>query len=111
VEGLEITPRAAGKPSIELPTAEVPGMICELSAQVDFLVFLNRRFPGPPELVPYRKDLARRFMRQVLFGSAETLAAQCTALERLLSAEIFELRYSDLDWAVHRLKTLALEGR
>jgi hypothetical protein len=111
VEGLEITPRAAGKPSIELPTAPMSGMVCAPTAQVDFLVFLNRRLPGPPELVPYRKDVARYFMRQVLFGSAESLAAQYAALERLLTAEVFELRYSDLDWAVQRLGTLVREGR
>jgi hypothetical protein len=110
VEGLEVTPRAAGKPSIEMPTAAMPGMICAPTAQVDFLVFLNRRVPGPPELVSYRKDVARYFMRQVLFGSAESLAAQYAALERLLTAEVFELRYSDLDWAVSRLETLAREG-
>jgi hypothetical protein len=111
VEGLEITPRAAGKPSIELPTAPMHGITCVPTAQVDFLVFLNRRLPCPPELVPYRKDVARYFMRQVLFGSAESLAAQYAALERLLTAEVFELRYSDLDWAVQRLGTLVREGR
>lgn len=111
VAGVEITPRAAGKPSIELPTAPMPWMICAPTAQVQSLVFLNRRAPGPPELVPYRKDVARYFMRQVLFGSEESLIAQCASLERLLTADIFELRYSDLDWAVERLEKLAREGR
>jgi hypothetical protein len=111
IRGLEITPRAAGKPSIELPTAFFPEMICAPTAQVDFLVFLNRRAPGPPELVSYSKDAARHFMRQVLFGSAESLARQYAALERLLTAEVLELRYSDLNWAVQRLETLAREGR
>jgi hypothetical protein len=32
-------------------------------------------------------------------------------LERLLTVDVFELRYSDLDWAVRRLETLAHEGR
>jgi hypothetical protein len=111
LEGLEVTPRAVGKPSIELPTAPMAGIICAPTAQVDFLVFLNRRVPGPPELVPYRKDVARYFMRQVLFGPPEILAAQYAALERLLTARIFELRYSDLNWAVQRLETLVREGR
>jgi hypothetical protein len=110
LQDLEVTPRAVGKPSIELPTGPMPGITCALSAQVDFLVFLNRRVPGPPELVPYRKDVARCYMRQVLFGSAESLAAQYSALERLLTARVFELRYSDLDWAVDRLETLVREG-
>jgi hypothetical protein len=111
VKGLEITPRAAGKPSIEMPTAFFPQMICAQTTHVDFLVFLNRRAGEKPELVPYRKEVARYFMRQVLFGSSESLAAQYAALERLLTAEIFELRYSDLGWAVDRLEKLAREGR
>jgi hypothetical protein len=36
---------------------------------------------------------------------------QYAALERLLTAEIFELRYSNLDWAVSRLESLTREGR
>jgi hypothetical protein len=36
---------------------------------------------------------------------------QYLALERLLKADLFELRYSDLDWAVDRLETLVREGR
>ncbi|MGD0857707.1 MAG: aldolase [Terracidiphilus sp.] len=111
VKGLEITPRAAGKPSIELPTAFFPEMICAQTTRVDFLVFLNRRAPGPAELVTYRKDVARHSMRQVLYGSPESLAVQYAALERLLAAELFELRYSNLDWAVQRLETLARKGR
>jgi hypothetical protein len=111
VRGREITPRAAGKPSIELPTAQLPGITCSPTAQVGFVVFLNRSAPGPPELVPYRKDVARSFMRQVLFGSAESLVAQYASLERLLTAEVFELRYRDLNWAVHRLERLVREGR
>jgi len=111
VKGLEVTPRAAGKPSIELPTESLPQMICAPTAQVDFLVFLNRRAGGTPELVRYRKDVARHFMRQVLYGSAESLAVQYAVLERLLTAEIYELRYSNLDWAVQRLEALIREGR
>ncbi|MFY9856281.1 MAG: aldolase [Terracidiphilus sp.] len=111
LNGLEITPRAAGKPSVELPTAQLAWMTCAPAAQVDFLVFLNRRVPGSPELVPYRKEVARYFMRQVLFGPVESLAAKYAALERLLTAEVFELRYSDLDWAVRRLEMLVREGR
>ena len=50
-------------------------------------------------------------MRQELFGSAESLAMQYLSLEQLLRADVFELRYSDLDWAVDRLDTLVREGR
>jgi hypothetical protein len=111
VEGLNITPRAAGKPSIEMLTASMEGIACAQTAQVDFLVFLNRRLPGPHELRRYRIDVARYFMRQVLYGSPESLAVQHISVERLLTADILELRYTDLYWAVDRLKTLVREGR
>jgi hypothetical protein len=111
VRGRQITPRAAGKPSIELRTATIMGMTCAPTAQADFMVFLNRRAPGPPELVPLSKDVARHYLRGVLFGSAGSLAPQYAAIERLLTVKIFELRYSDLDWAVQRLETLTREGQ
>ena len=111
IRGLEITPRAAGKPSIELPTASLPDITASQTTQIDSIVFLNRSCTSEPELVPYRKDVAREFMRQVLFGLEETMAAQYEAIERLLEAGVFELRYSELDGAIARLKQLALEGR
>jgi hypothetical protein len=111
LQGLEITPRATGKPSIEMPTALLPNVICAQMTRVNYLVFLNRRVNGLPELVPYRKDIARYFMRQILFGTPERLSAHYAAIEQLLTAEVFELRYSDLDWAVQRLETLTKEGR
>jgi hypothetical protein len=110
VRGLEITPRAAGKPSIELPTAPMMHMTLAQSAKVDFIVFLNRR-SGPPELRPYRTDVARYFMRQALYGSPESLALQYEAIDHLLKAEVFELRYDDIDWAIDRLRLLVREGR
>ncbi len=110
VLGLEITPRAAGKPSIEMPTASLPYMTCAQTAQVDFVVFLNRNSGAPPELVPYRKDVARYFMRQVLSGSANSLETQYQAIDRLLTVDVFELRYTDLDWGVYRLQKLVREG-
>jgi len=110
IAGLEITPRAAGKPSIELPTAPMKSLTCAQTVQIDYLVFLNRRVPHPPHLRPYSKEVARQYLRQVLYGSASSLSEQYVSLERLLTAEVFELRYSDLDWAIDRLQTLVREG-
>jgi hypothetical protein len=106
---VEITPRAAGKPSLELPTAPM-AITCAPTVRVDFIVFLNRR-AGTEQLVPYRTDVARHFMRQVLYGPADSLALQYEAIERLLTAEVFELRYSNFDWAIDRLRVLVQEGR
>ena len=111
LKGQNITPRLVGKPSIELPTAFFPNIVCAPSAQVDFIVFLNRRSGGPPELRSYRKDVARHALRQTLYGTRKSLAVAHEMIERLLTVDIYELRYSDLDWAIDRLQRLVREGR
>jgi hypothetical protein len=111
LRGMQITPRMTGKPSVEVATASLPYMRCSDTAQVDFVLFLNRQAEGQAALAPYRKDVARHFMRQVLYGSSESLQTQYAAVERLLTACVMELRYRDLDWAINRLEMLVREGR
>jgi hypothetical protein len=110
ISGAEITPRALGKPSIEVPTSTWSTINATRFAQVDFIVFLNRRQPDVEDLVPYRRDVVRRYMRQNLFGTSQTRLRQYAAIERLLKAEVLELRYQSLDWAVGRLERLVREG-
>lgn len=110
-EGYETTPRAAGKPSIELATAPMAHIKCAPSTRANFICFLNRGTADSPQIVPFSKDQARRSMRQVLYGTRESLKNQYEAIDQLLTAEVFELRYSDLDWAVDRLQSLAVTGR
>ena len=110
IRGLDITPRAAGKPSIELSTSPMSHVTRAQSTHIDFMVFLNRRAGDTPELRPYNADVARQWMRQGLYGSPESLAVQYQTIERLLTADVFELRYTDLDWAVDRLQRLVREG-
>jgi hypothetical protein len=110
-EGYEITPRAAGKPSIELPTAAMAHIKCAQSTRANFICFLNRSSVDSPQIFPFSKDLARRSMRQVLYGTRDSLENQYEAIEQLLTAEVFEFRYRDLDRAVDRLQSLAMTGR
>jgi hypothetical protein len=110
VQGLDLTPRAAGKPSIELSTAPMSHVTRAQSTHIDFIVFLNRRAGEIPELRPYPVDVARQWIRHGLYGLPETLAVQYRTIDRLLTVEVFELRYTDLDWAVDRLRTLVREG-
>jgi hypothetical protein len=112
LEGLEIAPRAAGKPSIAMPAASLAHIARSQTARADFIVFLNRRGEGPPELVAYSKDVARYFMRgEGVHASEEILAQRAKSIDELLEVDVWELRYSDLDWAVERLKMLVQEGR
>jgi hypothetical protein len=111
VAGRELTPRAGGQPSIELPTTQLRDIVLSQLKEVHYMVFLNRYSGGPPELVPYRKDVARGFLRSYVSGMGETLLKHSQAIERLLTVDVLELRYTDLDWAVERLRILVREGR
>lgn len=110
IRGRELTPRATGKPSIELSTVPMTHVKrCE-QARIDFVVFLNRRNPEPAGLVPYRKDVARLYMSQGLYGCDQQERQHLDAVDYLLELDVHELRYSDLGWAIERLRRLAEEG-
>jgi len=111
LKGLEITPRAAGKPSIELPTASLAGIHRAETTQADFVVFLNRNWSGPAEIIPYSKDAARKSMRSALHAPRETRLQQYEVIDRLLEIEVLELRYVNLDSAIDRLRVLVTEGK
>ena len=111
LEGRHVTPRAAGKPSIEVPTSELSGLTTADSAIVEYIIFLNRRGVGAESLVPLSKESVLPWFTQLLTGTNESRVSQEAALKRLLSVPIFELRYRELDWAVERLDQLATTGR
>lgn len=102
----EVTPRAAGKPSIEMPTAELPQVRCSFEAEIEHIVFLDRQTGRPPALEAYRTPVAREYFRSALYGLPETLAVQYEVLERLLTAPVHRLVYERLDDAVSLLEQL-----
>ena len=111
IGGRALTPRALGKPSIEVPSASLPGIRAAETSNVDFVVFLSRCDTDIPRLAPFPRDLARRFMAQRLHGMDLLRSTQQASVERLLTAEVLELRYRDLDSAVDRLERLVRERR
>jgi hypothetical protein len=109
--GRPITPRAAGKPSIEISMADWPEISTSCTTTVDYLVFLNRKHIEKQELVPLRPSTVWPWFTQCFLRSThESYLAQEAALSRLLSAGIFELRYQVLSWAVDRINQLAMKG-
>jgi hypothetical protein len=111
LEGRAVTPRAAGKPSIEIPTAQFPELSTADSAAVEHIVFLNRCDGESPQLVPIARKWLMHWFSRYLITSVDSHSAHESAIRRLLEAETFELRYKDLDWAVERLQLLAFTGR
>lgn len=102
---------ATGKPSIELNTATIPGFTTALTSSVDYVVFLNRQGSHPPGLVPFPKQRALSWLKEVItFGDPEVRQAQAASLCDLLAAEILELRYSDLGSAIELLEALISDG-
>ncbi|QNI30745.1 aldolase [Alloacidobacterium dinghuense] len=111
LEGRRITPRAAGKPAIEVPTTELHNLVTTDSAIVEYIIFLNRRSMNSDSLVPLSKESVLPWFMQFITGANESRVSQEAALKALLSVPIYELRYSTLDWAVQRLDKLATSGR
>jgi len=111
LEGRPITPRATGKPSIEIPTSELPGITTSESATVHAVVFLNRRKERTAELTSFPTEDARLWFRKSLLVPPTSSSQQLDAVENLLRAPVFELHYTHLDWAIERLKRLVQQGR
>jgi hypothetical protein len=106
--GERISPHAVSKPTIEFSSERVPQINIADKCRVSYIVFLNRRDPDPPGLVSYPRDLAKRWF-ELGVDADEHREARLAAIHNLLTVEILELRYSDLDFAVEELEKLVLK--
>lgn len=103
-----------GKPTIEIKTEHLRHKALATECTVDHIVFLNRQDeePNPIRLVPVsREDSFRRIFQGNVWPSE--LAAhteRVEAVERLLTAERFELTYKALDPAIDILDQLVRGG-
>lgn len=98
------------KLSIELIPSDFPEISLMLESHVDFIVMLNRR-PGPARLVRRTKESVQGwFGRSISWARQDIRQAQRASLENLLSADIFELQYSDFDTAIARLHSMVEAG-
>jgi hypothetical protein len=110
LQGRTVTPRAAGKPSLEIPTSEFGDILtCELTS-ISAIVFLNRQNVTQENILPFSKSEAARWFRQTQVFKTTSLPLQLSAIERLTNLPIFEMRYTNLDWAVECLRQLATGG-
>jgi hypothetical protein len=107
LRGRAIASRAEGKPSIEIPTAELRGLITSDEAPIDYIIFLNRQSSAGVDLAPLSRAVAMRRFHQSLFPEDEVQQLRAGALQRLSTADVYELRYRDLQRAVDRLERLA----
>ncbi|HYL39331.1 MAG TPA: hypothetical protein VEV17_25655 [Bryobacteraceae bacterium] len=102
--------RPNGKVAIEIFTRELP-IQTALGAAVEHIVFLDRQESCGVRLRPYPKCQAQaEFESHVLFGNSDVRAAQKGCYQQLLSADLWEMQYADLEDAVVRLDQLAGTG-
>jgi hypothetical protein len=110
LEGRQITPRAAGKPSIEIPTVELPEVKTAISATVRAIIFLNRKNVLHPELLPFSQEATQELFHQSHYTNPAFSAQRRKAIDHLLEVPVYEIRYTDLAWAIARLDQLAQQG-
>ena len=103
----EITPRSTGKPSIEIPTADLPGIATSQEARIHYLILLRRDEHAAASLFPLTIGEALERLHGGLFPVEEVRCRHIAALDQLKSVEAFELHYSDLGAAVVCLEALA----
>jgi len=107
LQHIPLRPRINGDISIELPTESYAGIQTAREADVDFVLFLNRQAGVLPSIRPFLRSSAMSYLSQFLcYGEKQMRQKQKKSLTNLLSAEVLEFHYSDLDPAVEFLQRL-----
>ena len=105
-----MTIRPNGKVAIEVLTRDL-AVDTAPACNIDHVVYLNRDRAGQAVLRHLSKEWVREdWARYAVFGTKVVREAQRLCYERILSAQLWEMQYSDLDDAVARLQQLLDEG-
>jgi hypothetical protein len=111
LEGYAVTPRMEGKPSIEVPIAQLP--IRHTAAEIDVhsIIYLKRQPSAAGKLVLLPNGTASRRAGDDLYSAGQIRAKHLKSLEALREIPTYELDYYDLDAAIETLESLTLETR
>lgn len=101
-----VTPRMEGKPSIEVPTCELPILNTANEATVDRIVYLKRHAATEGQLVRLPRGTATQCMRSELYSAGEIRTRHEKILETFWDTPTYELEYSGLDEAIRILEIL-----
>lgn len=111
LRGREVMRRAGvGKPSIELPIGTGDAIRRSSTAKVRYMVFLARNV-DKEELTPFPRAVGRMYLWQTVQCMPYQTTRHLEAIDALLDARTYELRYNSLEWAIERLTQLIREGR
>jgi len=103
----KLTRRVNGEMAIEVPTSSLAGIATSLQAPVDHIVFLNRKPFAPVRLNRLSlENVLPWFEHMLTYGEPEIREEQRESLRNLLSANVVEMVYSDLDSAISCLESM-----
>jgi hypothetical protein len=106
LQNRSLTPRAAGKPSIEVFTSELSGIATAKDAQVNYIVLLSRSISCQADLIRLTRDEMLPHLGGTVFAEEWTPHPRVKILERLCAASMYELRYSNFEEAIELLERL-----
>lgn len=109
LEAHAVTPRMEGKPSIEVPIAELPIPHSAPEVDVHWIVYLKRNPSASGKLVRLPVGTASRRAGDELYSAGQIRAKHLKSLEALREVPTYELEYYDLDAAIETLESLTLE--
>jgi hypothetical protein len=108
LEGFAVTPRMEGKPSIEIPIAELPIPHAASEAEVHSIVYLERHPAASGKLIRLPSGTASRRAGDELYSAGQIRTKHLKSLEALREVPTYELEYYDLDAAIETLESLTL---
>ena len=110
LRGRELSPRIEGKPSLEIPIAELPVDNTAAEATLDSIVYLNRGASQAPRLLELPNGTATERMRRELYSAGEIRAKHEKILDVFSNMPTYELRYISLADGIEMLNRLT-QGR
>jgi hypothetical protein len=107
LQSFALTPRLEGKPSIEVPISDLPVAATAPEVNVTSIVYLNRIPSAAGSLVRLPNGTATQRACRELYSAGEIRAKHESLLQVLYDIPTYELKYSNLDQAVHALDLLS----
>ena len=106
LENYQLTQRLEGKPSLEIPTSELPGIVTASETRVHAIVYLNRGLQRAGKLTLLPESTATQRARKALCSVGEIRAKHEKILQILSTIPTYELQYCELDHAIYQLDLL-----
>jgi hypothetical protein len=110
LERFAVTPRMEGKPSVEVPTTDLPILHMANEADVHFIVYLRRISSGVGRLVRLADGTATRRACEDLYSAGEIRARHEQILKRFFGVPAFDMEYAGIDDGVRMLERLMQEA-